>query len=98
MGGKSLKTDVNECKITVIIKKKLLSSEGKEFKIGDDIHFTLCRNGKEYSCFGIIEDITDESFKIRKVEIDAMHLADKLHVEFKEVKDGIIHFTDNGWY
>ena len=93
-----METDVNESKITVVIKKKLLSSEGKKFKIGDDIHFTLCRNSKEYSCFGIIEDITDEAFEIRKVEIDAMHLADELHVKFKEVKDGIIHFTDNGWY
>lgn len=98
MGGNSLQTDSNECKITVIIKKKLLSGEGKEFKIDDDIHFTLCRNNKEYSCFGIIEDITDESFKIRKVDIDGMHLSDKLHVKFDEVKDGIIHFTDNGWY
>lgn len=93
-----METDTNECKITVVIKKKLLSGEGKEFKINDDIHFTLCRNNKEYSCFGIIEDITDEAFKIRKVEIDAMHLADKLNVKFNEVKDGIIHFTDNGWY
>ena len=93
-----METTVNECKITVVIEKKLLSGEGKDFKIDDDIYFTLCRNNKEYSCFGIIEDITDESFKIRKVGIDAMHLADKLHIKFKEVKDGIIHHTSNGWY
>lgn len=98
MGGNSLQTDSNECKITVIIKKKLLSGEGKEFKIDDDIHFTLCRNGKEYSCFGIIEDITDESFDISRVDIDNMSLSDCLRVEFEEVKDGIIHHTDNGWY
>ena len=93
-----MKTDVNESKITVVIKKKLLSGEGKEFKINDDIHFTLCRNDKEYSCFGIIEDITDEAFEISRVDIDNMSLSDCLRVEFEEVKDGIIHHTDNGWY
>lgn len=97
MGGKSAKSVDDEPKVKAVIKKRLLSGEGKEFKIGNDIHFTLCRNGKEYSCFGIIQDITDESFDISRVNIDNMVLSDGLRVEFKEVKDGIIHHTDNGW-
>lgn len=28
---------------------------------------------------------------------NCMALSDGLRVEFKEVKDGIIHHTDNGW-
>ena len=97
MGDNSMEMDSNECKIAVVIKKKLLSGEGKEFKINDDIHFTLCRNDKEYSCFGIIEDIADYYFRIGKVEIDEMRLIDKLNIDFKEIKNGIIHHTDNGW-
>ena len=93
-----MKSVNDESRVNVVIKKRLLSSDGKEFKIGSDIHFTLCRNGKEYSCFGIIEDITDESFDISRVDIDNMSLSDCLRVEFEEVKDGIIHHTDNGWY
>lgn len=89
---------VDECKIKVAIEKKLLSSENKEFKIGSDIHFTLCRNAKEYSCFGVIKEIEDRWLEITKVEIDKMRLRDELNVGFDEVKDGIIHFTDNGWY
>ena len=42
-------------------------------------------------------DITDESFDISRVDIDNMALSDGLRIEFKEVKDGIIHHTDNGW-
>ena len=84
-------------KVKAVIEKRLLSCDGKEFKIGNDIHFTLCRKGKEYSCFGIVEDITDESFDISRVDIDNMTLSDGLRVEFEEVKDGIIHHTDNGW-
>ena len=97
MGGKNVKSVNDEPRVKAVIKKRLLSSDGKEFKIGSDIHFTLCRNGKEYSCFGIIENITDESFDISRVDIDNMSLSDCLRVEFEEVKDGIIHHTDNGW-
>ena len=93
-----MKSVNDEPRVKAVIKKRLLSSDGKEFKIGSDIHFTLCRKGKEYSCFGIIEDITDESFDISTVDIDNMSLSDCLRVEFEEVKDGIIHHTDNGWY
>lgn len=87
----------DEHKVTAVIEKRILSYDGKEFKIGSDIHFTLCRNGKEYSCFGVIEDITDESFRIGKVVIDKMRLYDELDIAFDEVEYGIIHYTDNGW-
>ena len=93
-----MKPVVDGCKLKAVIEKRLLGRDGKEFKISSDIHFTLCRNGKEYSCFGIIEDITGESFKISKVVIDKMRLIDELNVDFDEVKDGMIHHTDNGWY
>ena len=93
-----MKPVVDGCKLKAVIEKRLLGRDGKEFKISNDIHFTLCRNGKEYSCFGIIEDITGESFKISKVVIDKMRLIDELDVDFDEVKDGMIHHTDNGWY
>lgn len=89
---------ITDGKIRDVIERKLVSGEGKEFKIGDDIHFTLCRNEKEYSCFGIIEDISEDEFDICKVEIDKMRLADSLNIKFKEVRDGIIHHTNNGWY
>lgn len=93
-----MKPIVDGRKVKVVIEKRLLSSDGKEFKIGSDIHFTICRSGKEYGCFGIIEDITDESFRISKVEIDKMRLLNELDVDFNAVKDGIIQHTDNGWY
>ena len=54
MGGENLKQVVDGCKVTSVIEKKLLSGEEKEFKIDDDIHFTLCRNNKEYSCIRMI--------------------------------------------
>ena len=92
-----MKTTVNEYKVIAVIEKKLLSGEGKEFKIDDDIHFTLCRNDKEYSCFGTIEDISDESFDINRVDIDNMALYDGLRVKFREVKDGIINYANGGW-
>lgn len=40
----------------------------------------------------------DESFEISYVEIDKMKLNHNICVNFKEVKDGIIYFTDNGWW
>lgn len=92
-----MKCLTDDLRIHCIITKKLLSSEGKEFRIGNDISFTLCKNGKEYSCFGIIEDITDKSFRIGKVEVDGMRLLDEIDIDFGEVKDGVIHHTDNGW-
>ena len=97
MGGENLKQVVDGCKVTSVIEKKLLSGNRKEFKIGSDIHFTLCRNGKEYSCFGTIEDILDESFDISRVDIDNMALYDGLRVKFREVKDGIINYASGGW-
>lgn len=98
MGGDRLKPIVDSRKVKAMIEKRLLSCDGKKFKIGSDIHFTLCTNGKEYSCFGVVEDITEGSFRISRVEIDKMRLLDELDVNFEEVKDGIIHHTDNGWY
>lgn len=98
MGGDSLKPVVDGRKVKAVIEKRMLSCDGKEFKIGNDIHFALCRNGKVYSCFGVIEDIADASFRISKVEIDKMKLLDELDIDFDEVKDGIIQHTDNGWY
>lgn len=82
-----------EVKIT-----KTIISDGKEFKIKDDVHFTLLRNNKEYSCFGIIEDIAEDTFKIYNVVIDKWDIYDKLNVKYTEVKDGILKFTDNGAY
>lgn len=81
-----------------VITKSIVSSDNKEFEIKDDINFILCRNNKEYECFGIIVDIYENSFKIEDVEIDEMNLAYCLTVEFDEVKDGIIKRTYNGWY
>ena len=89
---------ITDGRIRDVIERKLISGEGKEFKIGDDIHFTLSRNEKEYSCFGIIEDISEGEFDICKVEIDKMLLSDNINIKFNEVKDGIIHHTSNGWY
>lgn len=81
------------------ITKTLISDENKEFKIGNDIHFYYCKNNsKTYDCFGIITDIEEESFKINNVQIDKMNVSDTLTIKYSEVKDGIIHNTDNSWY
>ena len=87
--------DVN---MKVEIIKRLTSSNGKTYKKNDDIHFILCRNKKEYDCFGVIKDIRENEFDIVKVQIDCMHVSDKLTIKYEEVKDGIIHMTDNSWY
>ena len=52
------------------ITKHLISDEDKAFEIGNDVHFYLNRNNKTYSCFGVITDIDEQSFKIRNVEVD----------------------------
>ena len=81
------------------ITKTLISDENKEFKIGDDIHFCYCKNNsKIYNCFGVITEIEDDSFKINNVQIDEMNVSDILTIKYSEVKDGIIHYTDNSWY
>lgn len=81
-----------------VITKSIVSSDNKEFEIKDDINFILCRNNKEYKCFGVIVDIYENSFKIEDVVIDGMNLSQYLTVEFDEVKDSIIKRSDNGWY
>ena len=82
-----------EAKIT----KTIISNENKEFRIGNDIHFYLNRNNKTYDCFGVITEIKEDAFEIDKVEIDKMKLSDKLTIQYTEVKDGNLHFTDNNW-
>lgn len=82
-----------EVKIT-----KTIISEDKEFKIGNDIHFYLNRNDKTYDCFGVITDIEEDVFQINKVQLDKMNVSDELIIKYSEVKGGVLHFTDNGWY
>lgn len=82
-----------EVKIT-----KTIISEDKEFKIGNDIHFYLNRNDKTYDCFGVITDIKEDVFQINKVQLDKMNVSDELIIKYSEVRDGVLHFTDNGWY
>lgn len=79
------------------ITKTIISNENKEFRIGNDIHFYLNRNNKTYDCFGIITEIKEDTFEIENVEIDKMKVSDKLTIQYTEVKDGILHFTDNNW-
>lgn len=82
----------------VKITKILLSNEGNEFKVNNDICFKLLRNEKEYECFGIIHDIQNDMFLIRNVQIDKMNISDTLSIKFEEVKDGIIRRTDISYY
>ena len=83
--------------IKTVITKKLVSSEGKDFKIGNDIHFFLLRNEKKYDCFGVIKDIGENSFTITDVQIDKMNVSDTLIIKCEEVENGVIHTTDNGY-
>ena len=64
-------------KINII--KQIADNNNKTFKVGDDIHFTLIRNDKFYSCFGIIKDIKEEGFVIENVEVDKMRVSDSLY-------------------
>lgn len=80
------------------ITRTIISDENKEFKIGNDVHFNLNRNDKTYSCFGVITSIEDDMFQIDNVQIDKMNVSDKLSIKYSEVKDGILHYTDNSWY
>lgn len=82
-----------EIKIT-----KTIISGDKEFKIGNDIHFYLNRNDKTYDCFGVITDIKEDVFQINKVQLDKMNVSDELIIKYSEVMDGVLHFTDIGWY
>ena len=81
----------------VNIVKSIKSDNDIEFHLGDDICFVLCRNDKEYICYGVITDIDSAGFLINDVEIDSMNLAEQLFIKFHEVKDGIIHKTDHNW-
>ena len=81
----------------VNIIKSIKSDNEIEFHLGDDIHFILCRNDKEYICYGVIADIDSIGFLINDVELDSMNLAEQLFIKFHEVKDGIIHKTDHNW-
>lgn len=85
-------------KMEVKIVKTLISNDNKEFKVGNDIHFFLNRNNKIYDCFGIITVIKEDVFEINNVQIDKMNISDELTIKYLEVKDGIIHHTDNNWY
>lgn len=81
------------------ITRIIISDENKEFEIGDDIHFDYCKNNtKTYDCFGIITEIEEELFKIDNVQIDKMNVSDELTIKYSEVKNGIIHNTDDSWY
>ena len=82
-----------EVKIT-----KTIISDGREYKIGNDIHFYLNRNDKTYDCFGVITEIEENVFKINNIQLDKMHVSDELTIKHSEVKDGIIHLTDSSWY
>ena len=82
-----------EAKIT----KTIIANENQEFKINDDVHFNLNRKDKFYDCFGVIAEIGDEEFVIYKVQIDGMNVSDPLIIKYSEVKDGILHHTDNNW-
>lgn len=77
----------------MIIKiiKSIISNNGEEFKLRHDVGFCLCRNDKEYNCFGIIKKIEEDIFIIDKVEIDGMHMFGTLEVKYSEVKDGNLH-------
>ena len=79
------------------IIREIIDNNNKTFKIGDDVHFTLNRNSKSYSCFGIINDIKEDGFGIENVEVDKMRVSDSLYVKYSEVKDGTLSITDNGY-
>lgn len=79
------------------IIREIIDNNNKTFKIGDDVHFILNRNSKSYSCFGIINDIKEDGFVIRNVEIDKMHVSDLLFIKYCEVKDGTLSITYNGY-
>lgn len=83
--------------IKVKIQKTLISNN-RPFNVGDDINFTLCRNGKEYKCFGVIYDYNATQLEITKVLIDSFNIAGGLIVSFEEIKDSFIDYTDNGYY
>lgn len=83
--------------IKVKIQKTLMSNN-RSFNVGDDINFTLCRNGKEYKCFGVIHDYSEEQLEITKVLIDSFNVAGGLIIPFKEIKNSFIDHTDNGYY
>lgn len=82
-----------EVKIT-----KTIISNDKEFKMGDDVYFDLFRNNKTYEVFGIITEIEEDKFRIDNVQLDHMRVYDELIIKYTEIKDGELHFTDNGWY
>ena len=81
----------------VNIIKAITSDNGITLQLGDDIRFILCRNDKEYICFGIIADIDSAGFLITDVELDSMNLAEQLFIKYHEVKDGVINKTDHNW-
>lgn len=83
--------------MTVNIIKAITSDNGITLQLGDDIRFILCRNDKEYICFGIIADIDSAGFLITDVELDSMNLAEQLFIKYHEVKDGVINKTDHNW-
>ena len=83
--------------IKVKIQKTLMSNN-RSFNVGDDINFTLCRNGKEYKCFGIMKYYSETALKISSVLIDNFKIDGDIIVNFSEIKDSFIDYTDTGYY
>lgn len=81
-----------EAKIT----RTIVDNNGKEYKIGRDVGFGLLRNGKCYTCVGVITDITEKSFTIKDVLIDRMCLGEKLIIKYEEVEDGVLESVSYG--
>lgn len=88
--GKRIDTIADKNKITVESKKIIHSSDGRKYEIDGSVGFRLCRNCKQYNCFGIITEIWDDVFTIKDVLIDQMKLSDELDIYYEEVQNGIL--------
>ena len=68
--------------------KTIIDSTGHEWSTGRDVCFTLLRDGRRSTCFGVITEINDEDFTITDIELNKVRIKGTLTIKYKEVAGG----------
>lgn len=75
--------------------KTLITDNGKSFRVGDDIAFTLYNTTSRYNdhYIGEIVDITDTSIKIKNIEIDRDHIDGEMVIKLNGIRPNSCNYV-----